>query len=99
MSESTAAITAIPIEAILSDLRQHCFVPQAARVLEHHDNFRPLQFQCHRIDYVHDLATSPLNIPISISGLALGFSCKRARIISALTHGLESFEMRGIIRR
>jgi hypothetical protein len=68
---------------------QHCLNAQAARLLEHDENFAESQFQCHQIHYVYDFVTSRLEIPNSILVLAREFGCKRDRITSALSHGLE----------
>jgi hypothetical protein len=71
--------------------------PRAARVLEYDENFCSLQFRCHQIYDVHDLATPRRNIPISISAFARGFSSNCPGILSALAHGLEPPEMRRIM--
>jgi hypothetical protein len=92
MSASSAAAPAIPVKTLLPHLVHHCLSDLTARILEHDETFPGLQFRCHQICYVHNLVTSVLNIPISISALARGFGCKRDRVTSALAHGLESPE-------
>jgi hypothetical protein len=95
MPASTAFAPAIPVETLLPCLAHHCLSDRTARSLEHDETFRGLQFRCHQICYVHNLVTSVLNIPISISTLARGFGCKCDRVTSVLTHGLEPPEGRG----
>jgi hypothetical protein len=95
MSESSAAAPAIPIALLLPDLMQKFLDARAERVLAHDENFTVLQFRCEQIYYGGDFVISRLEIPISLSALARGFSCKRDRIMSALAHGLEAPEMRG----
>jgi hypothetical protein len=70
MSESTASAPAIPPEARLPHLSQNSLGQRAAQVVEQDENCRALQFLCHQICDVYDLATSQLNIPISISAPA-----------------------------
>jgi hypothetical protein len=94
MSASTTALV-IPVETLLPRLAHPCLSDRTARLLEHNETFRGLQFRCHQICYVHNFGTSVLNIPISISALSRGFDCKRDRATSALAHGLEPPEARG----
>jgi hypothetical protein len=95
MSASTAAAPAIPVETLLSRLAHHCLSDRTARIREHDKTFRGMQFRCSQICYVHNLATSLLNSPISISALARGFGRKRDCVTSTLAHGLEPPEARG----
>jgi hypothetical protein len=95
MSASTVAAPEIPVETLLPRLAHHCLSDRTARILAQDETFRGLQFRCHQIYYVHNLVTSVLNTPISISALAPGFACKRDRVLSALAYGLEPPEARG----
>jgi hypothetical protein len=96
MFASAAAASAIPAEMLLPGLAHHCLSDRTARILKHDETFRGLLFRCHQVCYVHNLVTSVLNIPISISALARGFGCKRGRVTSALAHGLAPPEARDL---
>jgi hypothetical protein len=84
MSVSTVAASVILVETLLPRLAHHCLSDRTARILEHDETFRVLQFRCHQIRYVHNLVTSVLNVPISISALSRGFGCKRDRMTMQL---------------
>jgi hypothetical protein len=94
MSENTAAALAVPVQALLPCLEQHCLGDQTTRLLERNEDFANLQWRCHETCSVHHFVTATLNLPISLDGLACGFECKRGRVLSALAHGLEPPETR-----
>jgi hypothetical protein len=95
MSETTAAAPAIPLDVLIPSLSQYCLNPRVLRLLQRDENFQALQWRCHQIYYVHDFATSKLNIPISIGALKRAFQCPRNCVTQALAHGLEAPQGRG----
>jgi hypothetical protein len=95
MSEATAAAPAIFLDTLMPCLGQHCLNPRALRLLEHDEEFRALSLRCHQIYYVHDVATSKLQIPISLSSLRRAFQCHRTCVTQALVQGLELPQARG----
>jgi hypothetical protein len=69
MSEATAAEVAIPLDALMAYLGQHCLNPRALRLLEDDEESRAFTCRCIMVHYCHDFATSTLNTPISLGAL------------------------------
>jgi hypothetical protein len=98
-SEGTALTLPIPIEVRLPFLTQHSLGARVGQVVEHDQKFRTLWFQCHRIYYVHDSATSLLNISIWISLFVWEFLCKCDCMMMEVAHSWEPPETRHVICR
>jgi hypothetical protein len=95
MSGDTAIAPAIPLERFIPSLVQYYLNSLDARLLERDEVFRTLQFRSHQIYYVHNYATSELNVFISISALTRALGCAYNRVKQTLAHGLEPLKSRG----
>jgi hypothetical protein len=95
MSGDTASPVAFPFDIILACLELLCFSSQICRLLQGDPNCRRLEFWCHQIAFVKDIAESRYNIPISINALTRAFDCPRFRVQAALAHRLDDPGQRG----
>jgi hypothetical protein len=89
LSGDTAGAPALALEIILPCLEVFCLLDQVGRFLQGDSDFRRLEFRCHQIAFVRDIAESHYNIPVSTRAIAKAFDCPRSRIKVALWHGTD----------
>jgi hypothetical protein len=95
MSGESAAEPALLIDLILPRLEQFCFLGKVCQFLREDSDFRRLEFRCHQIAHVKNIAESRYNIPVTINALTRAFDCPRSRVQAALAHGLDEPGQRG----
>jgi hypothetical protein len=89
MSGDTASPIAFPFDIILPQLEMFCFSGQVCRFLQGDPNCQRLEFRCHQLAFVKDIAESRYNIPVSINALTRAFDCPRFRVQAPLAHRLD----------
>jgi hypothetical protein len=95
MSGETAAAPALALEIILPRLEIFCLPGQVCRFLSGDSDFRRLEFRCHQIAFVRDIAESRYHISASTNALSKAFDCPRSRVKVALEHEMDQPRQRG----
>jgi hypothetical protein len=95
MSEERAAAPPLPIDLILPRFEQFCFSGKVCEFFRGDPDFRRLEFRCHQIIYVNDIAESRYNITVTINALTRALDCSRSRVHTATAHGLDEPGQRG----
>jgi hypothetical protein len=95
MSGETAAAPAPALEIILPRLEIFCVSDQVCRFLQGDSDFRRLEFPCHQIAFVRDIAELRYNDPVFTDALAKAFDYPRSRIKAALQPRMEPPGQRG----
>jgi hypothetical protein len=92
---NTAAAPAFPLDIIWRRLELLCFLGQVCRLSQGDPNFRRLEFGCHQIAFVKDIAESRYNHPVSMNAPTRAFDSPRYRVQAALAQRMYGPEQRG----